>query len=98
MSRIRMTSENRAGNVKEAFDAFEKAVTAAGDAELESWADELAKEEKEVVSESVPAGPVELKDEGDQNAKANADWPLTAAERQKAARRLVKLAKQLLGV
>jgi len=97
MSRERMTSESRRVKAIEgAIMALERAVTAADDAELESWADELAKEEKDVVSQSVPAGKVELKDEGDQNARANANWPLTEEERMNVASRLVQLAKKLV--
>ncbi len=39
---------------------------------------------------------VELKDEGDQNARANANWPLTEQERMTVASKLVKFAKMLL--
>jgi len=94
MSRERMTE--RAGGLDAAVAALEKAVLAVDDAGLESAADVAAKAEKETVSESVPAGPVELKDVGDQNAKANANWPLTAAEKQRVAAKLVGLAKELL--
>jgi hypothetical protein len=97
MSRERMTGAARnADGVEQAISALEKAFTAVDDAEITQEADALAKAEKDVVSESVPAGTPELKDEGDQNAKANANWPLTDAEREKVAGRLVKLAKQLL--
>jgi len=97
MSRERTTSVARSADaVETAIAALEKEFVAADDAEITQLADALAKEEKDVVSESVPAGTPELKDEGDQNAKANANWPLTDAEREKVAGRLVKLAKQLL--
>ena len=96
MSRVRMTSGDRMMRIEAAVSALEKHLTASDDAELVSLADEIAKDEKEVVSESVPAGKPELKDVGDQNAKANANWPLTALEKENVASKLVKLAKQLL--
>jgi hypothetical protein len=44
---------------------------------------------------SNPQG-AELKDVGDQNAKANANWSLSEEERTKVALKLVKLANALL--
>ena len=95
MSRDRIT--NRAAKSQEvlgALSTLKKALTAADDAELTQWADELAKAEKEVVNKNVSG--VELKDVGDQNAKANANWPISEQERMTVASRLVKLAKALM--
>jgi hypothetical protein len=86
----------RADMVEAAVVALEKAVNAVDDAGLEQEADRLTKEEHVMVNQSVPAGPVSVKDEGDQNARANANWPLSEAEREHVAARLVKLAKELL--
>ena len=103
MSRERITSKDmQADDLEAALATLEKSmtatdkVTAADDKEITSLADKLSKEEKKVVNESAPAGKAELKDVGDQNAKANANWKLTESERTKVARRLVKLATVLL--
>ena len=86
----------QADALESALVALEKSLTAADDKELTSLADKLSKEEKKTVNESAPAGKAQLKDVGDQNAKANANWKLSDAERTKVARRLVKLANALL--
>ena len=98
MSRERMTGKVvSAEAVEAAVVALEKAMTAAADeAGLEQAADKASKEDMKAVSESVPAGKPELKDQGDQNAKANANWKLTDAERNKVAAKLVKMAKAIL--
>ena len=70
-------------------------VQATDDADLVSQADAAAKKEKEVVTQSLTTG-VTLKDDGDQNAKANANWTLTEAEREKVASSLISLAEQIL--
>ena len=88
--------ESEAGAIETADDS---AIGAPGgtdaDAALAAQADAIAKEEKATVSQSATTG-VELKDNGDQNAKANANWPLTDAEREKVASTLIKLADALL--
>ena len=95
MSRDRMTGRNReAAEVLAEIETLEKSLMAADDADLTSWADDIAKEEKEVVSQRDVG--VELKDEGDQNARANANWPLSEQERMSVASKLVKFAKMLL--
>lgn len=97
MSRNRMTSEKlQADTIEAAITALEKSMVAAGevdDAKIEGLADSVAKEEKKTVSENVESVP---KDQGDQNAKANANWKLTEAQRTTVAKRLVTLAKELL--
>ncbi len=70
-------------------------VKATDDADLVSQADAAAKKEKEVVTQSLTTD-VTLKDDGDQNAKANANWTLTEAEREKVATSLISLAEQIL--
>jgi len=65
------------------------------DAGLAAQADAITKDEHKQVTQSLTTGWTP-KDEGDQNAKANANWPLTDAEREMVAARLVKLAKTLL--
>ena len=95
MSRERITSRKEmTAEVLGALSVLRKALTAADDAELTQWADELAKQEKEVVQKNVPDAV--LKDDGDQNAKANANWPLTEEEKMTVANTLVKLAKELV--
>ena len=95
MSRERMTSRTReSAEILAEIQAIEKQLIAADDAELTKEADEIAKKEKEIVQKSAPTA--ELKDNGDQNAKANKNWPLTEAEREKVASALVKLANELL--
>ena len=84
--------------VKEVQAAEVKATTevkATDDADLVSQADAAAKKEKEVVQQSLTTD-VTLKDQGDQNAKANANWTLTEAEREKIASSLITLAEQIL--
>jgi len=83
----------------DAIEQNDAAVTGEGgtdvDADLASKADAITKAEHEVVTQSLTTGWTP-KDEGDQNAKANANWPLTDAERQQVANSLLKLAKELL--
>lgn len=97
--RERMTSRDaEAADILKAVASLEKRVMASadGDAALKSQADSAAKEEKKVVNESVPAGKANLKDNGDQNAKANKNWPTSEADKKKIASKLVALAKELL--
>ena len=97
MSRERMTVKTaNAGPIEAAIEALEKAMVAVDESEIVQHADEIAKEEKKIVNESRSAGPAELKDVGDQNAKANANWTLSDAEKTKVAGQLVLLAKSLL--
>lgn len=82
-------------------EAIEKQDTATigkadADAELKAKADAITKEEHKQVTESLTTG-YTPKDEGDQNAKANANWPLTEAEREHVASQLIKLAETLVG-
>ena len=93
--RDRMTGKVReSADVLAKIQALEKQLFAADDAEITQEAEEIAKKEKEIVQKSSPTA--ELKDYGDQNAKANKNWPLTDAERETVASELVKLAKTLL--
>lgn len=95
--RERITSRDaEAADILKAVEVLEKSsgIQATDDASLKSQADDVAKEEKKTVNESVPAGKAEIKDNGDQNAKSNANWPV--ADKQKVASSLIKLAKQLL--
>lgn len=96
--RNRITSrESEAAEILKAVDVLERSVNCATDeSSLKSEADGVAKEEKTVVNESRPAGPATLKDNGDQDAKSNDNWPVSEAEKTKVASRLVALAKQLL--
>ena len=95
MSRDRMTGKVReSSEVLAKIQALEKQLIACDDAEIAQHADEIAKEEKTIVQKSAPSVP--LKDDGDQNAKANKNWPLTDAERQTVASTLIKLANTLL--
>lgn len=98
MSRERLTGQAiKAADALEAqVAALEQSVVAVDDAQLPADAAAAAKEEKTVVSESVPAGKPELKDNGDQNAKANKNWPVSEADKQKVAAKLILLAKELL--
>ena len=97
MNRVRIASkEIDAAEIMSHISALEKAVNAADDKSLVSEADSAAKEEKKVVDESVPAGKAELKDNGDQDAKANKNWPTSEAEKVKVAKKLVTLARQLM--
>ena len=98
MNRVRIASkEMDAAEILKAVEVLEKVVQAADDKSLVSEADGEAKEEKKVVNESVPAGKADLKDNGDQDAKANKNWPTSEAEKTKVAKKLVTLARQLMG-
>lgn len=89
--RDRLTAHSKeAAEVLREIVALEKRL-AVDDGDIESKADELAKEEKTVVSN--PQG-VQLKDVGDQNAKANANWPVE--DKMAVASALVKLANAVL--
>jgi len=95
--RKRMTSRvAEATDVLMAVDALEKSVKSADDATLTQEADGIAKEETQEVTESVPAGKANLKDNGGQNAKANKNWPTSEADKKKVASKLIALAKELL--
>jgi hypothetical protein len=94
--RERMTSQAReSADILAKIQALEQQISAAiGDAGITQEAEGIAKEEKGIVKESVPAA--DVKDYGDQNARANKNWPLTAQEKEMIASTLVKLAKALL--
>lgn len=93
--RERMTSKVReSADVLARIQALEQQILAADDASITQEAEGIAKKEKEIVQTS--AAGAELKDYGDQNARANKNWPLTAQEREQVATTLVKLAKTLL--
>ena len=81
------------------IETEDAAVTGEGgtdvDADLASKADAISKEDMAAVNQSTSTD-VSLKDEGDQNAKSNANWPLTPAEREHVASKLVSLAEALL--
>jgi len=95
MSRDRLTGHGReAAEVLAEIQSLERKMEAVDDAGLTSEADDIAKKEKEVVSQRDVG--VELKDNGDQNAKANANWPITEEDRMAVASSLVKFAKMLL--
>ena len=95
MSRERMTAGGREADALEgALAVLEKSLVAFDDKALEQAADAAAKAEKKTVVDNMPG--VTLKDNGDQNAKANANWPLTDAEKTKVAKQLVRLAKALV--
>jgi hypothetical protein len=81
-------------------DAIEKKDTATigkadADADLAAKADAISKADMAAVNQSTSTD-VTLKDQGDQNAKANANWPLTEAEREHVASQLIKLAESLI--
>jgi hypothetical protein len=98
MSRDRMTSRDKtaADEILVAVESLEKSVLAVDEKDLPGLADAAAKSEKTVVNESRPAGAADLKDNGDQNAKANKNWPVSEADKVKVAKRLVTLARELL--
>ena len=83
----------------DAIENKDKAVTGEGgtnvDADLAAKADAITKDEHAAVTQSLTTGWTP-KDEGDQNAKANANWPLTDAEREHVASQLVSLAEALV--
>jgi hypothetical protein len=81
------------------IETEDAAVTGEGgtdaDAGLASDADAITKDEHQQVTQSLTTGWTP-KDNGDQNAKANANWPLTPAERETVASKLVSLAEALV--
>lgn len=96
MSRNRMTAraEQEVEHIEAAVGVLEKALKASDDKALESEAAATAKKDMAAVNDSVPAGAADLKDQGDQNAKANDNWPV--ASKTKVAAQLVKLAQSIL--
>ena len=99
MSRERITSRDaEVAGILEAVASLEKSMLATDDASLKSQADSQAKEDAKTVNESRPAGKADIKDQGDQNAKANKNWPVSDADKMKVASKLVALAKELLEV
>lgn len=97
MSRNRITSrENEASQIINAVNILEKSIKAVDENDLDNESDDIAKDDQEKVNESVPAGKADLKDEGDQNEKANDNWPVSEADKVKVASRLVSLARELL--
>ena len=95
MSRERITSRE-ANGILGAVAVLEKAIMASEDVDLAKLTNELSKAEKVTVNKSRPAGPAVLKDNGDQNAKANNNWPVSEADKVKVARKLVTLAQELM--
>jgi len=94
--RRRLTRQNRsieATDLLAHIDELEKSIEADDDAKIDGWADDLAKEEQGIAEESTGE---KVKDEGDQNAKAEKNWPVSAAEKKIVARRLVRLANKIL--
>lgn len=63
------------------------------DSELEQEAQALADEEVDIAEESTGVSVEE--DVGDQNEKANENWPMSASQRHALAKRLVAIAKSL---
>lgn len=97
MSRSRITSrEAEASEILRAVESLERFSAVVDDSGLASEANSTAKEDMKTVNESRPAGAADLKDQGDQNAKANKNWPVSEADKVKVARKLVTLAKELL--
>ena len=97
MKRERITSrEFDASDILKAVDSLESTIRAVDETDLVGEADADAKEDAKTVNESRPAGPANLKDQGNQNAKANANWPVSEADKVKVAKKLVTLAKELL--
>lgn len=97
MSRERITSRDaEATEILKAVECLEKSMQASDDASLVSQADSAAKADAKTVNESRPAGAADLKDQGDQNAKANKNWPVSEADKVKVASKLVALAKELM--
>lgn len=97
MSRERMTRRRSARkSVLAEIDEIEREIFAQDeDAALLSDAEAIADEEVETVTERGEKDVSE--DIGDENARANDNWPMEAAEREDIARRLVTLAKKLVG-
>jgi hypothetical protein len=97
MSRERITKRRTAGkSVLAEIEELERAISAEdGDAALLSDAEAIADEEVATVTER---GETDVKEDiGDENARANDNWPMEAAEREGIARRLVTIAKKLVG-
>ena len=97
MNRERITSRDTESKaILGAVEALEKSMVAVDDAGLVKESDSTAKADMKTVNQSRPAGAAELKDQGDQNAKANANWPVSEADKKKVASKLLALAKDLL--
>jgi len=96
MSRERITRRRSARkSVLAEIADVEREISAQEDAALLSDAEAIADEEVKIVTERGEKDVSE--DIGDENARANDNWPMEAAEREQIARRLVTLAKKLVG-
>ena len=97
MSRERITKRRTARkSVLAEIEDIEREISAQDeDAALLSDAEAIADEEVETVTER---GETDVEEDiGDENARANDNWPMEAAERESIARRLVTIAKKLVG-
>jgi hypothetical protein len=97
MSRERITRRRSASkSVLAEIEELEREISAQDeDAALLSDAEAIADDEVKTVTER---GETDVKEDiGDENARANDNWPMEAAEREDIARRLVTLAKKLVG-
>jgi len=96
MSRERITRRRSARkSVLAEIADVEREISAQEDAALLSDAEAIADEEVKIVTERGEEDVSE--DIGDENARANDNWPMEAAECEQIARRLVTLAKKLVG-
>lgn len=99
--RRRMTARNENDELLREIVAIEKRL--AQDEELESWAEELADEEAEIVTENVDSDVAEFVKESEsdlteQNEKANKNWPIedtVASRKARIAKTLIRIAKDL---
>ena len=94
--RERMTRRSMSAAINKSVTALE-VIIANDDGKLKSEADVAATEEKAIVKESVPAGTLVLKDQGDQNDKSGDNWPVSEEDKIKVAKKLVNLASELIG-
>jgi len=91
--KLRAEAESLAQDEKEQVKASERKASEADD-KLRAEAQEIADAEADIVTER--SGEDLSEDTLTQNARANANWPLTASEKKRVASRLLRIAKKLL--
>jgi len=94
MSTERSTRRREARRVMAEIKAVEHRLEAADDAELDKWTGEITKADREIVTEGTDIDADEVAD--NQDARANDNWPMTAAEKREVAASLLRIAHKLV--
>lgn len=93
MSINRNARSREARRVLAEIREMERHLKAVDDAELEDWSSELTNDERDAVTEGTDMEADEIA--ANQNARSNANWPMTASEKRDIAASLLRIAKRL---